>query len=110
MKYTFGEVLDNKLIEVIERNDQLGVFVVRVGGLETPITIKLCRFMNSEETKFTLSHVINTPSQIGPYRTSSPYGNYPGEALHLAINGLTRYFKEAKDEGHTPSEDWLVSN
>ena len=108
MGYTFDEVLDNGLVEVIERNDEMGVFVVRVGSLETPVTIELGRFMNSERTKFTLSHVIKTPLQAGPYRTSLPFGDDPGYALHRAIDGLASWYKQAVKEGHEPSEDWLV--
>ena len=108
MGYTFDEGLDNGLVEVIERNDEMGVFVVRIGSLETPVTIELGRFMNSERTKFTLSHVIKPPLQAGPYRTSLPFGDDPGYALHRAIDGLTSWYKQAVKDGHEPSEDWLV--
>lgn len=97
-------MLDNGLVEVIERNDEMGVFVVQIGSLETPVTIELGRFMNSERTKFTLSHVIKTPLQAGPYRTSLPFGDDPGYALHRAIDGLASWYKQAVKEGHEPSE------
>ena len=108
MAFTFEDVLDDGLVTVIERNDEVGEFVVRIGRLETPVTIELKRPMNSERTKFRLSHVIKTPLQAGPYRTSLPFGDYPGYALHKAINGLTSYYMQAVEKGYEPSEDWLV--
>lgn len=108
MGYTFDEVLGNGLVEAIERNDEMGVFVVWIGSLETPVTIELGRFMNSERTEFTLSYVIKTPLQAGPYRTSLPFGDDPGYALHRAIDDLASWYKQAVKEGYEPSEDWLV--
>ena len=108
MGHTFDEVLDNELVDVIDRNDEMGEFVVRIGSLATPVTIELGRFMNSERTKFTLSHVIQTPLQAGPYRTSRPFDDDPGYALHRAIEGLTSWYEQAVAKGHEPSEDWLV--
>lgn len=108
MAYKFDEVLDDELVTVVERNDEMGEFVVRIGDLETLVSIELGRFMTSERTKFRLSHVIQTPMLAGPYRTSLPFGDDPGYALHKAIDGLTSYYREAVDQGHEPSEDWLV--
>ncbi len=108
MEYIFDEVLDNELVHVIERSDEMGVFVIRVGSLETPVTIELGRFMNSERTKFTLSHVIKTPLQAEPYRTSLTFSDDPVHALCRAIDGLTSWYKEAVRKEHEPSEDWLV--
>ena len=108
MAYTFDDVLNADLVTVVERNDEMGEFVVQIGILDTPVTIGLGRFMNSERTKFKLSHVIKTPLLDGPYRTSLPVGDDPGYALHKAINGLTSYYRQAVQKGHEPSEDWLV--
>ena len=108
MGYTFDEVLGNGLLDIIERNDEMDEFVVRIGSLETPVTIELGRFMKSERTKFRLSHAIKTPLQAGPYRTSLPFGDDPGYALHRAIDGLASWYEKAVEEGHEPSEDWLV--
>ena len=93
-------MLGTGLVEVIERNDELGVFVVRIGSLEMSVTIELGRFMNSERTKFALSYVIKTPLQARPYRTSRPFDDDPGYALHRAIDGLTRWLLvQASREG-----------
>ena len=108
MAYTFDEVLDDELVTVVERNDEMGEFVVRIGTLRTPVSIDLGRFMTTERTKFRLSHVIKTPMLAGPYRTSLPFGDDPGYALHKAIAGLTSYYRQAIEEGHDPCEDWLV--
>ena len=66
--------------------------------------------MFRNDTEFRLSHAIKTPLQFGPYRTSCPIGGDPAYALNLAVMGLINYYREAVDDGHTPSEDWLVEN
>lgn len=110
MAYSFDSALDDDLVTVVMRNDAMGIFEVRLGKLETPVTIDLGQFMDSDQTKFRVSHAIKTPVQIGPYRTSKPFGDYPAYALHRAISGLTDYYRQAVKEGHKPSEQWLVEN
>ena len=108
MPYTFDNVLDQDLITVIERDDDLGRFVIWLGDLRTPITISLCRLVGSEETTFEVSHVIHTPTQADAYQTSLPIADYPASALNRVIFGLTSFYRGAVDAGHIPCEDWLV--
>ncbi len=108
MPYTFDSALDDELITVLSRSDEMGEFEVRVDILETPVAIELGRFMTSDHTMFRVSHAIHTPSQAGPYRTSTPHGGYPAYALHKAVSGLPLYYKNAVKDGHVPSESWLV--
>ncbi len=108
MPYTFDNVLDQDLITVLERDDDLGRFVIRLGDLKTHITIRLCRFMSSEKTTFEVSHVIHTPRQVDAYRTSLPCADDPAHALNRAVSGLTSYYQDAVNEGYKPCEDWLV--
>ena len=110
MAYTFENVLDYELVTVVTRDDSRGVFEIRVGELETIVTIELRRDMSRNDTEFRLSHAIKTPLQIGPYRTSCPIGGDPAYALNLAVTGLINHYREAVDDGHSPSEDWLVEN
>lgn len=108
MSYTFDNVLDQDLITVIKRDDDLGRFVIRLGDLKTRITIRLCRFMSSEKTTFEVSHVIHTPTQVDAYRTSLPIAGDPAHALDRAVSGLTSYYKDAVNAGYEPCEGWLV--
>lgn len=110
MAWTIDKALDDELITVVSRNDSVGLFVILLGELETEITIELNRHLDSDMTKFQVSHAIKTPKQAGPYRTGAPYGDYPAYALHKAITGLTQYYKDAVKEGHKPTEDWLLPN
>jgi hypothetical protein len=110
MAYTFDSALDDDLVTVVTRHDAMGTFEVRLGELETLITIDLGRFMDSDKTKFRVSHAIKTPLQAGPYRTSTPVDDYPAYALRRAITGLTDYYRDAVKKGHKPSEQWLVEN
>ena len=108
MDYTFDSVLQDDVVTVVTRDDEKGTFVICIGVLKTHVTIELGRYMVSDETKFQVSHVIMTPVQIGPYHTSLPFADSPVSALNRAVGGLTSFYRQAVEEGHEPSEDWLV--
>jgi len=110
MPWTIDDVLNDSLLTVEDRHDEMGSFAVRIGALQTLVFIELGRFQTSEMTKFKVSHAIHPPTQIGPYQTSIPFGTYWAYALHLAVDGLTSYYRQAVDAGHAPSENWLVKN
>ena len=108
MAWTFDEALADDLVTVVTRDDSAGTFELRIGELETVITVELGRFMDSEHTKFRRSHAIKTPLQIGPYLPSRDFDDYPAYALHRAVASITDYFREAVGKGHAPTEEWLV--
>ena len=108
MMHIFDRALEDPLITVVNRVDEMGIFEITIGELETIVTIELGRYMNSDTTKFAVSHAIKTPSQATPYRTSTPFDDSPAGALHRAIEGLTIYYSDAVMEGHEPNENWLV--
>ena len=110
MPWTFDSALDDSDVTVLSRDDDAGIFEVQIGDLETIVTIELGRFLKSDRTKFFVSHAIHTPLQMGPYRTSLPFGDDPPYALHQAVTGLTMYYRQAVDAGHQPSEEWLVED
>jgi len=110
MPHTIDNALDDELIEVVERDDGFGEYAIRLGELETVITIQLRRLVGSEHTEFTVSHAIHTPTQADPYRTSIQYGDYPAQALSSAVFALTQYYRAAVRAGHNPDESWLVPN
>lgn len=110
MAYTFDSALADDRVTVIDRDDDAGRYRIRIGSLETPVTITLRRLGTGETTEFIVSHAIQTPLQAGPYRTSRPFADYPAYALHKAIVGLTSEYRAAERKGHGPSEDWLVAN
>lgn len=108
MHCTFDSVLEDDLVTVVEQNDGAGHFCIRIGALQTPVTIELGRHMDSDRTKFTVSHAIKTPSLAGPYRTSLPFSDTPVSALRKAVSGLTMHYRQAIHDGHEPRENWLV--
>lgn len=107
-RWDFDSALDDDLIEVVERMDEMMHFAIRLGDLDEMIFIDLGRMASSDETKVFQSHAIATPSQAGPYRTSRPYYDDPEYALSTTISALTDYYRQAVRDGHEPSEDWLV--
>ena len=108
MEHDFDSVLDNDLVEVVERDNAKGYFCIRIGTLDTPVMIHLGRYMTTDETKYFVSHAIKTPLQGSPYRTSQAFDDTPAGALRKAVFGLTNYYRRAVGEGHEPNEDWLV--
>jgi hypothetical protein len=110
MPWTLDKALDDDLVTVIDRHDDMGSYSIRLASLQTIISIELGRFLTSDKTKFIVSHSIHTPEQAGPYRTSVPFGDDPAYALHRAIDGLTSWYKIAVEKGHKPREEWLVRN
>lgn len=110
MPKTIDEALKHKEVTVFRRNDSMGLFEIKIGDLSTVIEIDLIRFLNSEWTEFRVSHSIKTPLQAGPYRTSIPFADCPGGALHKAISGLIDWYRWAIEKGHVPDDSWLVKN
>ena len=107
MTWDFDRALGDDLITVETRYDDMGTFEIRLGELETIISIELGRFMTSDKTKFIVSHAIKTPVQFDAYRTSTTFADDPGHALARAISGLTSYYRDAVKQGHKPVEAWL---
>ncbi len=110
MPHTLDSALDDDLISILTRYDDMGIFEVRVGELDTIVTIDLGRFISSDQTKFRVSHAIHTPTLAAPYRTRKLFADYPAYALHRAIRGLTEDYRDAVKRGHAPSDSWLVKN
>jgi len=110
MAYTFDDALNDSLVTVVRRDDSRGAFEVKIGLLKTIVAIDLGRSMDSNRTKYSVSHSIKTPTQICPCRTAPPFADQPPYALRRAIRGLTDYYRDAIAHGHAPNEEWLVEN
>jgi hypothetical protein len=110
MPHTIESALQDDLVTVLDRHDDMGSFAINIGMLDTPVFIELGRFLTDDRIKFSVSHSIHTPLQAGPYRTSISFRDDPGYTLHLAISGLTEHYRQAVRAGHTPDESWLVRN
>jgi hypothetical protein len=110
LPYTVDGVLEDDLVTVLDRNDDIGSYSVRIGSLRTIVHIDLGKLLTSDHIKFRTSHSIKTPLQAGPYRTSRCIENDAAYALHRAIDGLTSYYRIAVEQGHVPQESWLVPN
>lgn len=110
MPWTLDNALDDELVTVIDRHDDIGNYSIKIGKLETIVEIDLGRLLTSDRVKFRVSHSIHTPLQAGPYRTSRFIEDDAAYALHRAIDGLTSYYKQAVKDGYTPKESWLVKD
>ncbi len=59
---------------------------------------------------FDMSHHVHTPTQAGPYYPSSPCRESEQIAIQAVITATCDYIKSAINEGHKPSESWLIPN
>jgi len=108
MPHTLDGALDNEFVTTLSKDHSMGTYEIRVGSLNKIITIELGRFLDSNFTKFWISHAIHTPEQISPYVGSRRFADCPAYALDQAITGLTEYYRIAVEKGHRPAESWLV--
>jgi hypothetical protein len=109
MAWMIDEAPNDDLVHVVSRDDAKGIYIIRVGALQTAVKIALRRTRGRPgATAYTQSHAIKTPQQAGPYWTSRPSNDSPGAALHQAVEGLVFYYRKAVEAGHIPSEEWLV--
>ena len=108
MLWTIDSALDDDLIHLIARNDDMGIYEFRVGELKTIVTVEVGRSPSSERGRYHRSHDIKTPLQAGPYHQLQMFWDDVPDALHQAIGSITGYYSLAIANGHKPQEDWLV--
>jgi hypothetical protein len=104
---TVDSALQDDCISLVQRRDDEGAYLIRVGTLQTIVTIRLKKTWGSR-TAFRQSHAIKTPRQPCPNWSCAPEAESPGDALRKAISGLTMHYRKAVGEGYRPAEEWLV--
>lgn len=106
------EVFSNELIHSPRKI--LGEYVFYLESLSTPIKVRISLEYQPPQPEhpfhFETSVYIHTPTQAGPYITSTPWDATEEGALQRVINGFLPYYKSAIDKGHNPEESWLVKN
>ncbi|WPZ30778.1 hypothetical protein T8A63_07385 [Sulfitobacter sp. OXR-159] len=102
------DALDDDLITIVHRDDDLGVYEFRVGELQAIVTVQVSRLPTSERAIYYRSHAIHTPIQATPYHQSRSTWDDVPYALHQAISSITDYYSDATRAGHAPEEAWLV--
>jgi hypothetical protein len=107
-EWNIDRALDNDLVKVLDRDDQAGLYTIRIGEIATPVTITLERRSASDATTYAVSHAIKTPELTEPHRVNVQSDINPERAMRRAIRGLTSYYRLAVDAGHEPSEGWLI--
>jgi len=107
MGWTIEEALKDDAIEKTETNWEGWSFWLK--GIPTEITVILS-VNPGGGYNYSLSHAIKTPSQLGPYHSSRPWGDDQSYALHQAVSSITEYYRQGVKDGHSPSDKWLISN
>ncbi len=110
MAWTPEAVFDSDSDVIESARELIGEYKFTLKDISIPVRIRLYRVFGHKEVLFEQSHHIKTPTQIDKYVTSRPWNYGPGSALHQAVTGITRYYKEAVAAGHRPSDEWLVPN
>lgn len=82
----------------------------RLGTLETEITIRLYRKLDSSGYFFDQSHYIATPLQGTPYVTSRPWNDSEAAAINQVVSAMNEHYSAALGKGHKPDESWLALN
>lgn len=72
----------------------------------TKITIRIYQEPD-DRFYFDQSHYIHTPPQASAYTTSIQWANSESQALQQAVSTIASYYRQAIEEGHKPSPDWL---
>jgi hypothetical protein len=108
MLWAINSALDDDLIHLIARDDEMGIYEFRVGKLKTIVTVEVGRLPSSERARYHRSHDIKTPIQAGPYHQRPFCWDDVPYALHQAIGSITTYYRLAIADGHEPQEEWLV--
>jgi hypothetical protein len=78
--------------------------------LSPVIKIRLYKQPNDQRVFFEQSHFLDTPIQADPYRTSTPFADDEEGALRHAVRTFMDFFPAAVEQGHKPSDEWLVPN
>jgi hypothetical protein len=105
--WTVDRALETEQITVIDRNDQDGLYRVRVGQLTPLITIKLQKMAEIDLTEFRLDHTFVIPELGGACIFPTPFAPSPGRALHQALMRLTDIYQFAIKSGYKPKDEWL---
>jgi hypothetical protein len=97
------ELLSEQSVLVNEYSFFLGDITARI-----KVRIYYDAYRERDPYRFSLSHYIKTPMQAGPYIPSTPWTGSEATALGRGLDSLTRQYNHAVENGHIPSETWLV--
>ena len=93
---------------VTEARECVAEIQFALGEIMETITLKVFWEPSLNCYSFQHSHLIHTPTQAGPYRTSRPFADTKEQAIEEAMRGFREFYSGAVEAGHTPSSGWLV--
>jgi len=99
---------------IFEINALVGEYSFRISELPTmKVRVKIWEADVShfgDRYFYTISHHVHTPTQIGPYFPSAPFGATEAATIRRAIKDTLSFYIDAIGEGHAPSNDWFIEN
>jgi hypothetical protein len=108
MAHTIETAFDHQYVDQVLRF--VSEYRFRLGTLESEITIRIFRTLDSKSYLFEQSHYISTPVQATPYITSRPWNDSEAAAINQVVGAMNDYYSEAVNKRHTPAESWLTTN
>ncbi|GKX61640.1 hypothetical protein [Pragia fontium] len=106
MAYEIENAFDSEGISKHGSHDE-NTYWFSLKDIPVIITVTLSKD-KSAGYNYKLSHYINTPQQISPYRPSRQWGDYKAYALQQAVSAITSNYDIAVKNGDKPSMTWLV--
>lgn len=106
---TIDSALNNPLVRVVARDDAKGAYEIRIGELNTIVSVTLERRADLGFV-FKVSHhivIVDDPYGGPSYLPCFGFGTTPAKALQRAVKYLTEQYDAAVRGGYKPSESWL---
>lgn len=113
-------------IELLEENPDVSEFYVLVRevlayldvgheGFRPELKVKVFQSSRTGEAPFhyQVSHVVETPASTGQTVASHPSQmgfESEAQAIEAAVSETVTLFRSAIEEGHEPSEEWMIPN
>ncbi len=108
MAWTIDDAVSQKTVKDAK------IFVREVsfhlGDLTPKIRIRLFRYPGDKEIYFEQSHFIKTPEQPSIHVPELKSDSNEAYALTHAVEGLSHSYETAVEQGHLPSDAWLIFN
>ena len=108
MPVTVDEALRDSL--VVNAREVIREFSFQVGHLNTEVRVRLYRSLDGGKIGYRVSHHIHTPRHMDPQVPPMSWGEDEGDAMRLAVSGITEQYRSAMEEGMIPHESWLIPN
>ena len=108
MAWTIDDAVADKTLR--DAKIHLQEISFRLGDMTPKVRVRLFRYPGDKEIYSEQSHFIRTPEQAGVSLPALKSDSNEAYALIHAVEGLTHPYEDAVEQGHEPSDAWLIVN